>query len=98
MKKKGFKSIRLSDYSFFQQALIFNNTKSIIGLHGAGLSNILFAKKNTKIIELTNYQWPNLYQKLSKCLNLNYKKILCDKIDKRSNVVVCSIKRVLSKV
>ena len=98
LKKKGFKSIRLSDYSFFQQALIFNNAKSIIGLHGAGLANILFAKKNTKIIELTNYQWPNLYQKLSKCLNLNYKKILCDKIDKRSNVVVCSIKRVLSKI
>ncbi len=98
LKKKGFKSIRLSDYSFFQQALIFNNAKSIIGLHGAGLANILFAKKNTKIIELTNYQWPNLYQKLSKCLNLNYKKILCDKIDKRSNIVVCSIETVLSKI
>ena len=47
-KKKGFKSIRLSDYSFFQQALIFNNAKSIIGLHGAGSSNILFAKKKYK--------------------------------------------------
>ena len=98
MKKKGFKSIRLSDYSFFQQALIFNNTKSIISLHGAGLANILFAKKNTKIIELTNYQWPNLYQKLSKCLNLNYKKILCDKIEKKSNIVICPIQTILSKI
>ena len=54
-------------------------------VHGKGIVATEDIKKNTKIIELTNYQWPNLYQKLSKCLNLNYKKILCDKIDNKSN-------------
>ena len=74
--KKGFKKLVLSNYSFLEQALIFNNTKLIIGLHGAGLANILFCKKNTKVIEISLNKWPNMYKKLSSCLKLSYKKIL----------------------
>lgn len=98
IKKKGFKCLTLSNYSFYEQAIIFNNAKIIIGLHGAGLANILFAKKNTKIIELTTGEWPNMYYKLSKCLKLNYKKVLCYKEHKKSNSVKCSIDTVLSKI
>ena len=98
LKKKGFRSITLSDYSFFDQALIFYNAKLIIGLHGAGLANILFAKKKTKIIELTNSNWPNIYDKLSKCLGLNYRKVLCNNVKKNSNTLRCSIRKVLIKI
>ena len=98
LKKRGFESITLSDYSFFEQALIFNNAKLIIGLHGAGLANILFAKKKTKIIELTKYNWPAMYHKLSKCLDLNYRKVLCNNVKKNSNTLRCSIQKVLSKI
>ena len=98
IKKKGFKCLTLSNYSFYEQAIIFNNAKIIIGLHGAGLANILFAKKNTKIIELTTSEWPNMYYRLSKCLKLNYKKVLCYKEHKKSNSVKCSIDTVLSKI
>lgn len=98
LKKEGFKFITLSDYSFFEQALIFNNAKLIVGLHGAGLANILFAKKSTKIIELTNSEWPDMYYKLSKCLNLNYKKVLCNKVHKNLNIIECSIQNILRKI
>ena len=30
---------------------LFNNAKLIIGIHGAGLSNIVFSNKNTYVLE-----------------------------------------------
>jgi len=98
LKKEGFKFITLSNYSFFEQVLIFNNAKLIVGLHGAGLANILFVKKTTKIIELTNSEWPDMYYKLSRCLNLNYNKIICNKVYKNLNIVECSIQKIMRKI
>ena len=69
-----------------------------MGLHGAGLANILFAKKSTKIIELTNSEWPDMYYKLSKCLDLNYKKVLCNKVNKNLNIIECAIQNILRKI
>lgn len=98
LKKEGFKFITLSNYSFFEQVLIFNNAKLIVGLHGAGLANILFVKKSTKIIELTNSEWPDMYYKLSKCLNLNYNRIICNKVYKNLNIIECSIQKIMRKI
>ncbi len=52
LKKRGYTSITLSDYSFSDQINLFNNSEHIIGLHGAGFSNIIFCNSNTKILEL----------------------------------------------
>ena len=86
--KKGFNVLILSNYSFLEQALIFNNAKLVVGLHGAGLTNILFCKKRTKIIEITLDSWPKLFEKLSKCLNLAYKKLSANKYSNINNLVV----------
>ncbi len=86
--KKGFNVLILSNYSFLEQALIFNNAKLVVGLHGAGLTNILFCKKRTKIIEITLDNWPKLFKKLSKCLNLSYKKISANKYSNINNLVI----------
>ncbi len=86
--QKGFNVLILSNYSFLEQALIFNNAKLVIGLHGAGLTNILFCKKKTKVIEITLDSWPKVFKKLSKCLNLSYKKILANKYSNINNFVI----------
>ena len=52
LKKKGFKSLTMSDYSFVDQVALFNNAKEIIGLHGAAFANLIFCKPKTKIIEM----------------------------------------------
>lgn len=52
LKKKGFKSLTMSDYSFADQVALFNNAKEIIGLHGAAFANLIFCKPKTKIIEM----------------------------------------------
>ena len=92
--KKGFKIVILSKFSFLEKALIFNQAKVILGLHGAGLANILFSKKNTKIVEIRSPKWPNMFEKLSKCLKLKYKKINIKKIDKKNNLVSLSISEI----
>ena len=88
--KKGFKIIVLSKFSFLEKAIIFKNAKVVLGLHGAGLANILFSNKKTKIIEITSTRWPDMFEKLSKCLMLTYKKVIVHKID-NNNVVDFSI-------
>ena len=52
LKKIGFKSITLSKLDIFKQMQLFRNAKVIVGYHGAGFVNILFSKRNTKVIEL----------------------------------------------
>ena len=94
LNKKGFKIVVLSEFSFLEKAMIFNRAKVILGLHGAGLANILFSKKKTKIIEITSPKWPVMFEKLSKCLMLTYKKIIVKKIDKKNNLVNLSISEI----
>ena len=48
----GFKMIVLSEYEPHQQAAIFNQASVIIAQHGGGLTNVVFCKPGTKILEL----------------------------------------------
>lgn len=51
-EKKGFKRYILSNLTLTEQILLFNNADIVVGEHGAGLSNILFCKPGTQVIEL----------------------------------------------
>ncbi len=70
---KGFKTLRLTNFNFKKQIQIFKNAKLIIGPHGAGFANLIFCKKNTKIIEIKPGNHPNkVYETISKINKLNY--------------------------
>ena len=75
---EGFKILRLGDYSFKEQVSIFNSADIIIGLHGAGFANIVFAKKNSKVIELKNKTAGKVIENLAITNNLVYKSIACN--------------------
>lgn len=49
----GFKSVCLEDYTFLEQVSIMKHAKYVIGVHGAGLANILFMKKEGHVVELS---------------------------------------------
>ncbi len=72
LKKKGFTSIILSNLCFQDQVSLFNNCSFVIGLHGAGFSNLIFCNKGVKILELRNNKKNKAIQSLSKKCNLNY--------------------------
>lgn len=73
LKKKNFKIIKLSNQSFAKQIYMFWNAKCVIGAHGAALTNLVFCKQKTKIIELKPFRHPGKnYQRISKVNNLLY--------------------------
>ena len=94
LSENGFKILILSKYSFLEQAAIFNKAKVIIGLHGAGFANIIFSKKETKIIEITSSQWPSEIKRLSKCMLLNHNNIVVNKIDKKADTINLPISKI----
>jgi len=52
---------------------MFWNANNIIGAHGAALTNLVFCKPKTKVIELKPFGHPGkYYQRISKVNNLHY--------------------------
>jgi capsular polysaccharide biosynthesis protein len=54
LKSYNFEIHYFEDYEFFDQVILMQQTSHLIGLHGAGLTNMLFMPKNGKIVELRN--------------------------------------------
>jgi len=81
LKSKGFKILKLGELSFLNQITIFNNAKFIVGAHGAGFANLIFCKKNTKVLEIKPHNHPGKgYQRISNINKLNYKLLKLKKI------------------
>ena len=72
LKNKGFKILSLSKFKIIDQIKIFNSAKIIVGNHGAGFANIVYCKKNTKVIEFTNKYTAKVIKKVCSDINLNY--------------------------
>ena len=74
----GFQVLKMSELDFMEQVSIFNNADTVVGLHGAGFANTVFAKENTKIIEIKSKTTGDVIKNLAISNNLNYKSIECD--------------------
>jgi capsular polysaccharide biosynthesis protein len=48
----GYETVVLSGMSFDEQRLLFSGASHIVGVHGAGLTNILFAPADAKVLEI----------------------------------------------
>ena len=77
---KDYTFLYLEDMSLQNQIITFNNAKTIVGMSGAGLTNILYCKKNSKIIELRpeffGYNY-NYFSDLAKIKNLKFYPLIC---------------------
>jgi len=77
LKKYNFKILKLSNLNLIEQINIFNKASIVVGVHGAGLTNLAFCKKKTKVIEIRNKPNPNeIFKKISQYNKLKYKLIL----------------------
>jgi len=80
LKKNNFQIVQCSKFSFAKQIYMFWKAKFIIGVHGAALTNIIFCKPKTKILEIKPYKHPGKYYKrIAKIRKLNYKIIQSEK-------------------
>jgi capsular polysaccharide biosynthesis protein len=73
LKEYGIRTVFPENFSVAAQAAIFNQADMIISAHGAGLANLIFAKKDTTVIEIfpENYK-PQHYRMMSEKLSLKY--------------------------
>ena len=60
----------------------WNNAEIIVGLQGAGLTNLLWSGKQTKIIELRRKLTNTLFENLAKQNNIKFNKIETDPLEK----------------
>ena len=75
LKDKGFEFVRLSELSFREELKIFNNAETVVGLQGAGLTNLIWSNNKTKIIELRSNLTNKLYENLAKDNKINFDKL-----------------------
>ena len=75
LKEKGWMVIEPSTLSLSEQVEIFASAKVIAGIHGAGLTGIVWASPGTKVLELCNELWkyPPVYSRISSMLGLHYR-------------------------
>ncbi len=76
LQKYGFKKIIAEKFSYQDQMNIMRGAKYVVGPHGAGLTNILFMKENSSILEIAtepHHEKPITdYFRLASLINFNY--------------------------
>lgn len=78
LARYGIEIVEAERLSFGEQVRIFSEAELVIGPHGAGLTNIVFTPKGSKILELfyPDYMTPAFF-KISDYVNLEYWYLLC---------------------
>jgi len=79
-KTLGFEVISPLDYSLLEQINIFKNAKIIVGVFGAALTNIMFAKPNATLVDLQDgsyFACPRVwFWKMAYAFGMRYKTIV----------------------
>lgn len=80
----GFAAITLEDMPFLDQVRLFAGADIVVGLHGAGLSNLVFASPGTKVLEFLPEAWPHpCFSQLAKRSNLDYAALTVSPVGER---------------
>ena len=97
LKKKGFKIYKFNSLSFADQINIFSKANIIISMYGAELSNLVFCKKGTKVIEIKNDKKLNDFKNISKLCGLKHTQIsikpLYKPIPLQNGILRCDIEK-----
>ncbi|MCT7989111.1 glycosyltransferase 61 family protein [Laspinema olomoucense] len=78
----GFVPIVLESLSFLEQVALFANAKAIIAPHGAGLTNTLFCKPGTQLIEIFSPDMVSVnYWLVSNIIGLGYSYLIGESLE-----------------
>jgi hypothetical protein len=75
LQRRGFSIVTPGEHGLLEQARLFANARVIVGVHGAGLTNMAFSPANARIIELDNTRnYPSdHYLRLSKAADHDHR-------------------------
>lgn len=77
LSKRGFETVVLSDISFVEQKRLFFNADMIVGTHGAGLTELIYAP-NAAVVELFGSYMVPVYFEMAKGLGMPYGCLRCE--------------------
>lgn len=78
----GFEPVRLSELSMAAQARLFHEAEAIVAPHGAGLSNLVFCRPGTLVVEVLPPKWmAPCFMALATAGECDYRHIVADTID-----------------
>jgi len=98
IKKYGFQRFYFEELSNLAQIEISFNSKIMIGYHGSGLTNLIFMKPNSYVVDIINEHYQNPGIKIL-CMNkkINYIRSLCE-ISNKDLSAVCNIDLLEKKI
>jgi hypothetical protein len=78
LKNFGFQLLQFENYSIDEQIKFSMNSSIMLGYHGAGLTNLIFMKKKSLVIEIRNkfYNHPHM-EIFAKAQNIKFKTFYC---------------------
>jgi len=80
LQSHGFETVVMNGLSLEQQIETFRSARIIVGLHGAAMTNLIFAKSGGFVLELFLEGWfTNSFYHLSLIRRLNYGFLVCRK-------------------
>lgn len=89
LARHGFKTIYMEKFSFLEQISIANSAKFIVASHGAGITNVMFAKENSHLLELVNYKWgKTCFAQMCERMNSTYHRFDCAEIASNKNIEI----------
>lgn len=84
LSANGFQIVYAEDYSVAQQKELFSKAKIVVGAHGAGLTNMMFAPRNSLLIEIMNevsnknpMGYCEGFRRICSCNGQNYMRLVC---------------------
>jgi len=83
LKELGFETVNFEEFTFWEQVALMKQTDILVSIHGAGLTNLLFMKEGSRVIELqkdllrTDEQADVLYKDFAELLNVKYDVLYC---------------------
>ena len=85
LSARGFENVQAENLSFADQIRLFASARLIVGMHGAGLANILFAPR-AHLVELMGGYGDGAYYNIASAFKQPYTLLNCN--DSGDNIVV----------
>jgi len=68
----GFKRYNLEDLNFAEGVQLFQSAEVVVSFHSSGLTNLIFSKPGTRVIEIFQEHEDDYFCYLSQTLHLKY--------------------------
>lgn len=98
LRRHGFESITPTEYSVAEQIQLFRDADVIVGPHGAGLANILFAESATVVELFPSYYLPGYYYVIAELFGFEYRHLVGSEADPHFRVDVGRLESVIEEL